>query len=89
MTDKVRQELKLFDQAIKEKLGFYRDDHTPDYFDLQVIENELQEDGDVTPQFDPMEEGIEDIEPEILEQNLAAQVWLPLEDNLVHGKVIA
>jgi hypothetical protein len=44
----------------------------------------------ITPQFDPMEEGIPDsYDPDVLDQYLSAQVQLPLGDELVLGKVIA
>lgn len=63
MSDEVRQELQQLDQAINEKLGSYaieKDDDVNDYFDLQVIEENLEDDGGITPKFYPMEEGIDD-----------------------------
>jgi hypothetical protein len=89
MTDKVHQELQTLDQAITEKLGSYKDEYTPDYFDLQVIGDDLQDNGDVTLHFDLVEEGREDFELEVLDRYLAAQVCLPLDDSLVLGKVVA
>jgi hypothetical protein len=93
MIDEVKQELQQLNQAITEKLGSYtsdKDESIPDYFNLQVMNDNTEDDESITPNFEPMEEGIqEDYDPEILDQYLAAQVQLPLGDDLVLGQVIA
>ena len=93
MTDEVKQELKQLNQAITEKLGDYtseKDDDIPDYFNLQSTNEDVTDDENVTPSFEPMEESIpEEYDPEILDQYLTAQVQLPLGDDLILGKVVA
>jgi hypothetical protein len=55
----------------------------------EAINNDDADDA-ITPQFEPMEEGVPDVfDPDILDQYLSAQVQLPLGDELVLGKVIA